>query len=58
MNSLAFAKTVLAAVICGTGATAGIVLYPHQGAIAIWIAVAAVAFGFALAAIPVKRRNS
>ena len=58
MNSLAFAKTVVAAVICGTGATAGIVLYPHRGATAIWIAVGAVALGFVLAAIPVTRRNS
>lgn len=56
MTPSALIKTVAAAVLCGTGATAGIAFYPTKGAAAVWIAAVAVAAGFILAAVPVKGR--
>ena len=57
MKRLAFAKTVFAAVICGTGSTAAIALYPYFGSSAIWAGVACVAIGFVVAAIPLPGRR-
>jgi hypothetical protein len=57
MSLLANAKAVAGAVICGTGATSGLVLYPLYGAKAVWIAVLAIAAGFAVAAWPVGRKR-